>query len=363
MTNPCCCIPPLDRCEARDSILAAILALPPATFTANLAGTATLQSHTTAASEEYISCEGFGGCTNGDCCNLCHPAAIPPCDYNLNCNYDEQLYRRACFNRTAGISTARVFSSNISTAECGCVGSPAPCVSCTGFSTCSFTNNGFGPVVAAAPISCTPFTFFNCPSSTFPPPQCPCTVCGTYNLAQNLVTTTVGANTTTTNKYLRLVVWNTYEKGVCVCRMLLRLTFRVNSGTLITPGCYPSGAQDGFFQAQQWQREWNGTDTLAQFLLKPLFLQCVHWGYSLCPGFGATTSQPFLCDTFSFTDSSCFAGSCDNTCTQAQLTLQTTDYPATFVGSTISCAAPMGSGIIDSTYQPWQGPPTTLAIT
>jgi len=361
MTNPCCCVGPVDTCTLALQVQNVIVALPRSTYTANFTGSAIMRSETQPAEWEYNVCSpdpntGLSFCWDCDCCFQCNTPLPYPlfCTLNATCCDGQTKTQRFCSNELSGTTSARLIHNTDSHTECDCVGPAPPCDPvCAGFTGCSFTNNGLD---SAIPVSCFSVPV-GAPSCNYFPPN-------TFELGSKTVVTTVGTTTTETRKNLKLIASQTTVAGVTTCHLTLRLNFCVRSNTPWSGSCLPAGALDGFSQSVIYASVWNGTDTAAQFLNRPLKLLGVNWNYALCPA-GFVGSDPWHCVTYeNFVDTVC--GNVDppncDTCTPASLDYTTTLFTPTFLAVASSCAVPLTDGLIDPIYQPWQTVPTQITI-
>lgn len=350
----CCCGPKYD-CDLRNQVRDDILAFPPTSFTADISGSANTYSRTNPKEWSYYACTpdinlGYAACANQNCCNDCH--GVANC-HSWECYLDEKLQGRTCANELAGVTTARLFHADHALSGCECSGGVGPCNAiCQGFGGCSFGNAGMGAYA--------PPTFFSFSACAY---TLACTngfaLLNTYDLASNETVTTVGSVTTRTYKRLRLHEWQRVVSGVTECHLFLALQFYVNCSEPWV-NCFPGG-NDGFFQNASWVRRWNGTSNAATFLASPLRLYCTTWYYDLCSPNHAP-GNPWECVYYSnFVDTDCGKGDCPE-CTPATLNYTTQVFTPTFTQSAANCDTALATGLIDSTYQPWRSPSTTISI-
>jgi len=359
MLNPgCCCNEPAFDCEDRDKVLDDILAVPLGDYTANFAGDATMYAVQEPDEEVYPEC-GTGPnakCWSYDCCIACG-GNNDTCN-EFNCYKHEIRNRRECFVVSNGVVAQRVFNmAGTGGLECACIGNPPPCVTCTGFTGCSFTNDGFDSLTAPAGYLCSPL-IYACPTAGGFGGR-------SYDLAFKVQTSTSGDTTTKTQKRLQLKSFQRTVGGVTTCHLSLSLSFCVSSNKPFTPVDDCSPFTDGFVQRVGYFREWNGTDDAATFLGRELFLQSLIWSYNLCP-FDRVNDDPNYCVyRDNFVTSDCGSVSvpypCDN-CTPRQLDHVYDLYTPTFGGTSTACDVAMDP-VIDADFQPWRSVPATITVT
>jgi len=112
-------------------------------------------------------------------------------------------------------------------------------------------------------------------------------------------TNPLAIQTVTVKKQIRLYYWknnipyppdgDTVNVGKCLALVFgvyvkaKRPWFNVNTGTVMNPAAYPDDELSHWITYTSY---WNGTDTAAQWLVKPLKCSSVSWDYKPCP-FGA----------------------------------------------------------------------------
>jgi len=368
----CCCIGPEFDCKDRDGIRDDILAFPLEDYTADFSGSALMYAVQESSDGEFLSCNEYipnPKCWSFDCCIACG-GNLDTCT-QFNCYQHETLNKRTCFNVSNGVVASRQFRfGNSLFSECTCIGPPSPCTTCTGFTGCSFTSNGLDSLTQPAGYMC-----FGAQVSEIPcgPPTAFGSV--VYDLGFKREVVTVGTTTTTIQKRLRLVSFQrSVVGGDPTCHLYLKLDFCLTSRRPFSSNtayvCGPSGIGppfvDGFFQHQDYFREWNGTDNAAEFLGRELRLQAVRWDYALCPFDNVNGDTDYCyyyenfvpsdCGSFTQTDPECAI------CTPRQIDVVYDLYTPNTYGQTVSCDVAMNP-IVDADFQPWQTVPATITVT
>jgi hypothetical protein len=333
MINASCCCTPIGcdgAVDLKDAILAYDLTLLGCVITGSLAP----QIAVTGASIEYTQVNFDRGCHNYDCCIACGESIF-------NCtNFCEPPFKKRIIQCLAiHEKNRRYIPGTASTSYCAdCQNAPEfDCEGCEGFLSTSFTSSGLNSRSSITPI----FTPFSCDSD----------LATKYLIATKVETIVTGNKTVVMSKILTVGVTASSIPNLYPSCVMMTLKFRVTGG--ITGSC-----ADSVGQTVVYHSVWNGTDTAAEFMAKPMTLHGLLWDYDICPSnHGTDPSALNTCGGYvldSFKDTEC------GVCTASEYSIAFTEQSYNTVRVDYECPPNTLYPIIDSEWQPWQNVPTTI---
>tara|TARA_R110000868_G_scaffold192806_5_gene437384 strand:+ start:1846 stop:2862 length:1017 start_codon:yes stop_codon:yes gene_type:complete len=334
MINASCCCTPIGcagSVDLKDAILAYDLSLLGCVITGSLAP----QIAVTGASIEYTAVNPFDdGCHNYDCCIACGEPVFN-CQNFCDPPFKKQIIQCLAIHE----KNRRYIPGSASSSYClDCEGPPKfDCAGCEGFLSTSFTSSGFN---SRSSISITSAASCDSGSAT------------QYVIASKVETIVTGDKTIVMSKILTVGVTASSIPNLYPSCVMMTLKFRITGS--ITGDC-----ADSVFQTVVYHSVWNGTDTTAQFLAKPMTLHSVTWDYDICPSnhgtdpYALNTCGGFVLD--SLKDTECFPG-----CLATGYSIAFTEQSYNTVNTDIECPPNTLYPIIDSEWQPWQNIPTTI---
>jgi len=328
----CCCtaIGCAGATDLKDAILAYDLSL----LGCNLSGLLAPQIAVTGESIEYTQVNFGTGCHNYDCCIACGQSIF-------NCTFCDPPYKKQIIQCLAKHEkNRRYIPDGLSTSYCANCQNPTQpnCDGCEGFPSTSFTSSGLDSRSSITPI----FTSYSCESD----------LATKYLIATKVETIVTGTKTVVMSKILTVGVTASSIPNLYPSCVMMTLKFRITGAT--TGTCADSVGQTVIYHSV-----WNGTDTAAQFLAKPMTLHVLIWNYDICPSnHGTNPAALDTCggwDLTSFKDTQCGAG-----CTATNYEIDFVEQSYSPVRVDYECPPNTLYPIIDSEWQPWQDVPTTI---
>ncbi|CAB4184696.1 hypothetical protein UFOVP1575_12 [uncultured Caudovirales phage] len=333
MINPSCCCTAIG-CAGAVALKDAILAYDLTLLGCEISGTLAPQIAVTGSSIEYTQENFDQGCHNDECCITCGEPVF-------NCtNFCDPPFKKQIVECIAIHEKNRRYIPNGGyTSYClNCQSQPAiDCGGCEGFPATSFTSSGFNSrsaVSIAASVSCESGLATN------------------YVIATKVETIVTGDKTVVMYKSLSVGVSASSIPNLYPSCVMMTLRFRVTGA--ITGTC-----SDSVGQTVVYHSVWNGTDTAAQFMAKPMTLNGLVWSYDICPyNHGTDPYALYTCggyDLASFKDTKCLAG-----CTSSGYSIDWVEQSYIAVNTDYECPPNTLYPIIDTEWQPWQDVPTTI---
>lgn len=329
----CCCGGCAGAVAMRDGILAVDLEL----YTAVVAGQLELMHTIVADTIDFIYTNQFQtGCHDKVCCHEC--GIVPYFNCENFCD-PPSLRRYVSCIPTDRINNDRLLFTGGALRYCPeCQSAPEITCTCKGFPTTPFTSSGFNSrnslSTGASGICIGQF--------------------GTETtvIASRLDTITTGDKTIEMRKSLRVGKSLTASPLYTNC-ITMGLAFQVKGHT--TGLCADAGVN----MSVGYQSVWNGSDTVLQYLSKPMHLQGISWNYDICPNMHPLNGDQNTCWSY---DQSSFV---DSTCGVCSASGYSIDYiETTFDKYMIASVCPPATlpTVIDPIFQPWIPPSSVYAI-
>jgi len=324
ITHSCCCSP--QGCTGATAFKDTILAVDLGDLACNLTGTLTPKYQVSSDSIDYIE-TSFNGCANLDCCLICGDGVCTSfCTSKKNIVVCLPIHVK---------NESRYFPDNATASYCSnCEDAPVvDCQGCAGFPATSFTSNGFDSRAALSIIA----------------PGCDAGAATRYTIATKTSTVTTGNKTVVLKKKLTVGVTTSAIANTYPSCVMMTLQFRIDGST--TGSC-----ADTVSQFVVYHSVWNGTDTAAQFLAKPMTLHVVNWLYDVCLYNTGASGYCGGYDIASFVQAVCFSD-----CTAIPYSIDYTEEAATIIPSSYECPPSTSATLIDPDWQPWQTVPSTIS--
>jgi hypothetical protein len=333
MINASCCCTPIG-CDGANDLKDAILAYDLTLLGCVITGSLAPQIAVTGSNIEYTLVNPpDDGCHNYDCCIACGESEFD-CQNFCNPPFKKRIIQCLAIHE----KNRRYIPDGASDSYCeDCQEAPAfDCEGCEGFLSTSFTSSGFDSRAALSIIAS----------------GCDAGAATRYTIATKTSTVTTGNKTVVLKKKLTVGVTTSSIPNTYPSCVMMTLQFRIDGST--TGSC-----ADTVSQYVVYHSVWNGTDTAAEFLAKPMTLHVVNWDYDICPSNHGT--DPYALNTCggfeldSFKDTECFPG-----CLASNYSILFTEQSYDTVNTDIECPPNTLYPIIDSEWQPWQNIPTTI---
>ena len=274
------------------------------------------------------------GCHNYDCCIACGEPIF-------DClNFCEPAWKKkyvACVptNQVTGKRDLYVGGFASYCADCQAVPTGVEC-KCEGFPATEFTSSGFNSRNNLSTGS------GGCggggTTETFP-------------IASKLETIVTGNKTVQMRKNLSVSQSIASVPDVYPACILLTLKFQILGST--TGSC-----ADNVNMTVTYQSVWNGSDTVMQYLAKPMKLQAIGWGYDICPNQHPLNGDQNVCGGFdigSFKDADC--GWCYSA---SGYIIDYVEVGYNILRFDNVCPPLTLNTVIDPVFQPWQTVPQTV---
>lgn len=334
MINASCCCTAIG-CNGADALKDAILAYDLTLLGGVITGSLAPQIAVTGASIEYTEVlpQIGRGCHNVDCCIACGEPVF-------NCvNFCVPIFKKKIIQCLAIHEKNRRYIPNGGySSYCADCQSPIEpdCGGCEGFLSTSFSSSGFD-----SRSSITPIFLSGCdPDSATQ-----------YLIATKQETIVTGTKTVFMKKILNVAVTPSSVPNLAPSCVMMTLKFRITGG--ITGSCADSVAQSVVYHSV-----WNGTDTAAQFLAKPMTLHALSWDYDICAGNRGT--DPYALDTCGGWDLASFKDAECGICVATGYSIDFVEQSYSPVRLDYECPPNTLYPIIDTEWQPWQNVPTTI---